>query len=84
MYKTKVINRERERTAVTEALRRYLYNIKKFKEKWRKPLADVKHADRRRHSPSRPRRKSKFDADYKKMVNFIPESGQVQLLQEPR
>ena len=84
VYKNKVINRERARTAVTEAFKRYIYNIKKFKEKWRKPLAAVKHADRRRHSPSRPRRRSKFDADYTKRVNFIPESGQVQILQEPR
>ena len=72
------------RTAVTEALRRYIYNIKKFKGRWRKPLPADKHADRRRHSPPRPRRESKFTPNYKKMVKFIPKSGQVQFLQEQR
>ena len=74
----------RVRTAVNEALRRYIYNIKKFKCRWRKSLPTDKHADRRTHSPPRPRRESKFTPDYKKMVIFIPESGQVQVLQEQR
>ena len=71
--KITVINRERASTAATEAFRRYIHNIIKFKAKWRKPLVVVKHADRRRHSPSRHMRRSKFDADYTKKVNFIPE-----------
>ena len=84
VYKNEIISRERVRTAVNEALRRYIYNIKKFKGRWRKPLPTDKHADRRRHSPPRPRRESKFTPDYKKMVKFIPESGQVHFLQEQR
>ena len=84
MYKNKIINWERASTAATEAFRKYIHNIKKFNAKWRKPLAIVKHADRRRHSPSRHMRRSKFDADYTKRVNFIPERGQAHILQEPR
>ena len=84
VYQNKTISRERVRTAVNEALRRYIYNIKKFKGRWRKPLPTDKHADRRRHSPPRPRRESKFTPDFKMMVKFIPESGQVQVLQEQR
>ena len=84
VYQNETISRERVRTAVNEALRRYIYNIKKFKGRWRKPLPTDKHADRRRHSPPRPRRESKFTPDFKKMVKFIPESGQVQVLQEQR
>ena len=84
VYQNEIISREKVRTAVNEALRRYIYNIKKFKGRWRKPLPTDKHADRRRHSPPRPRRESKFTPDYKKMVKFIPESGQVHFLQEQR
>ena len=84
VYKNKIINWERASTSVTEAFRKYIHNIIKYKAKWRKPLVVVKHADRRRHSPSRQRRRSKFDIDYTKRVNFIPESGQVHILQEPR
>ena len=32
----------------------------------------TKMLDRRRHSPPRPRRESKFTPDFKKMVKFIP------------
>ena len=84
MYQNEVSSRERVRTAVTEAFKRYICNIKKFRGRWKKLLPTDKHADRRRHSPSRPRRESKFTPDYKKMVKFIPESGQVQFLQEQR
>ena len=84
VYKNKIINWERASTAATVAFRKYIHNIMKFNAKWRKPLAVVKHADRRRHSPPRHRRRSKFDADYTKRVNFIPERGQAHILQEPR
>ena len=84
MYQNEIISREKIRTAVNEALKRYIYNIKKFKERWRNPLSTDRHADRRRHLPPRPRRYSKFTPNFKKMVKFIPESGQVQVLQEQR
>ena len=84
VYQNEIISREKIRTAVNEALRRYIYNIKKFKGRWRKPIPTDKHADRRRHSPSRHRRESKFTPDFKMLVKFIPESGQVQGLQEQR
>ena len=84
VYQNEVISREKIRTAVNEALRRYIYNIKKFKERWRKPIPTDKHVDRRRHSPPRPRRESKFTPDFKMLVKFIPERGQVQGLQEQR
>ena len=70
--------------AVYEALRRYIYNIKKFKDRWRKPIPDDKDVDRRRHFPPRPRIDSKFTPDYQKLVKFIPESGVVQSQQELR
>ena len=47
VYQNETISRERVRTDVNEALRRYIYNIKKFKERWRMPLPTDKHADRR-------------------------------------
>ena len=84
VYQNEIISREKIRTAVNEALRRYIYNIKKFKGRWRKPIPTDKHADRRRYSPSRHRRESKFTPDFKMLVKFIPESGQVQGLQEQR
>ena len=84
VYQNEIMSREKIRTAVNEALKRYIYNIKKFKERWRKPIPADKHADRRRYLPPRPRRESKFTPDYKMMVKFIPESGLVQGQQEQR
>ena len=84
VYQNEIISREKIRTAVNEALKRYIYNIKKFKGRWRKPIPTDKHADRRRYSPSRHKRESKFTPDFKMLVKFIPESGQVQGLQEKR
>ena len=78
------MSQEKIRTAVNEALKRYIHNIKKFKDRWRKPIPADKDADRRRHFPPRPRRESKFTPDYKKLVKFIPESGVVQGQQEQR
>ena len=84
VYQNEIISREKIKIVVNEALKRYIYNIKKFKKRWRKPLPTVRHADRRRYSPPRHMRKSKFTPDYKKMVKFIPESGQVQGLHEQK
>ena len=84
VYQNEIISREKIKIAVNEALKGYIYNIKKFKERWRKPLPTVRHADMRRYSPPRHRRESKFTPDFKKMVKFIPKSGQVQGLQEQR
>ena len=78
------MSREKIRKAVNEALKRYIYNIKKFKERWRKPILVDKDADRRRFFPPRPKRESKFTPDYEKMIKFIPERGLVQGQQEQR
>ena len=84
VYQNEIMSREKIREAVNEALKRYIYNIKKFKERWRKPIPADKDADRRRFFPPRPRRESKFTPDYKKMIKFIPERGLVQGQQEQR
>ena len=84
MYQNEIMSQEKIRTAVNEALKRYIHNIKKFKDRWRKPIPADKDADKRRHFPPRPRRESKFTPDYKKLVKFIPESGVVQGQQEQR
>ena len=84
VYQNEIMSREKIRTVVNEALKRYIYNIKKFKERWRKPIPADKHADRRRYLPPRPMRESKFTPDYGKMVKFIPESGQAQVLKDQR
>ena len=84
VYLNEMMSREKIREAVNEALRRYIYNIKKFKDRWRKPIPADKDADRRRHFPPRPRSDSKFTPDYKMLVKFIPESGVDQGQQEQR
>ena len=84
VYQNEIMSREKIRIAVNESLKRYIYNIKKFKERWRKPIPADKHADRRRYFSPRPRRESKFTPDYMKMVKFIPESGLVQGQQDQR
>ena len=84
VYLNEMISREKMREAMNEALRRYIYNIKKFKDRWRKPIPADKDVDRRRHFPPRPRSDSKFTPDYQKLVKFIPESGVVQGQQEQR
>ena len=38
VYQNEIMNREKIREAVNEALRRYIYNIKKFKDRWSKPI----------------------------------------------
>ena len=84
VYLNEMISREKIREDVKEALRRYIYNIKKFKDRWRKPIPADKDVDRRRHFPPRPRSDSKFTPDYKMIVKFIPESGVDQGQQEQR
>ena len=84
MYQNEIMSRDKIREVVNEALKRYIYNIKKFKERWRKPIPVDKDADRRRFFPPRPRKESKFTPDYEKMIKFIPESGLVQGQKEQR
>ena len=55
VYLNEMISREKIREAVNEALRRYIYIIKKFKDRWRNPIPADKDVDRRRHFPPRPR-----------------------------
>ena len=78
------MSREKIRETVNEALKRYIYNIKKFKERWRKPIPADKDTDRRRYFPPGPRRESRFTPDLEKMIKFIPERGLVQGQQEQR
>ena len=68
VYQNEIMSRKKIREAVNEALKRYIYNIKKFKDRWRKPKPADKDVDRRIHFPPRPRRVSKFTPDYKKLV----------------
>ena len=84
VYRNEIMSIKKIREAVNEALKRYIYNIKKFKKRWRKPIPADKDADRRRYFPPRPRRESKFTHDYEKMIKFIPERGLVQGQQEQR
>ena len=84
VYLNEIMSREKIREVVNEALRRYIYNIKRFKDRWRKPIPADKDVDRRRHFPPRPRSDSKFTPDYKMLVKFIPESGVDQGQQEQR
>ena len=79
-----MMSREKIREAMNEALGRYIYNIKKFKDRWRKPIPADKDVDIRRHFPPRPRSDSKFTLDYKMLVKFIPKSGVDQGQQEQR
>ena len=51
VYQNEIMSREKIRTTVNEALKRYIYNIKKFKERRRKPIPAEKHADRRKYLP---------------------------------
>ena len=84
VYLNEMMSRENIRESVNEALRRYIYNTKNFKDRWRKPIPTDKDVDRRRHFPPRPRSDSKFTPDYKMLVKFIPESGVDQGQQEQR
>ena len=84
VYLNEKLDDEEMREAVNKALRRYIYDIKKFKDRWRKPVPAEKNVDRRRNFPPLPRRESKFTHDYKMLVKFIPESEVVQGQQEQR
>ena len=84
LYLNKVLEDEEMREVIYEALKRYIYNIKMFKDRWRKPVPADKDVDRRRNFPPLPRRESKFTPDYKMEIKFIPETGVVQDQQELR
>ena len=84
VYLNKVLEDEEMREVIYEALKRYIYNIKMFKDRWRKPIPADKDVDRRRNFPPLPRRESKFTPDYKMEIKFIPETGVVQGQQEFR
>ena len=84
VYLNEMLSTEEIQEVVYEALTRYIYNIKKFKDRWRKPVPADKDVDRRRNFPPLPRRESKFTPDYKMLVKFIPESGVDQDQQEQR
>ena len=84
VYLNEMLSTEEIQEGVYEALTRYIYNIKKFKDRWRKPVPADKDVDRRRNFPPLPRRESKFTPDYHMLVRFIPESGIDQDQQEQR
>ena len=82
VYLNEMLSSEEIQEIVYEALTRYIDNIKKFKDRWRKPVPADKDVDRRRNFPPLPRRESKFTPDYHMLVKFIPESGVDQGQQE--
>ena len=84
VYLNKVFEDKEMREVINEALKRYIYNIKLFKDKWRKPVPAEKDVDRRRNFPPLPRKESKFTPDYQMEIKFIPETGVVQGQQEFR
>ena len=84
VYLNNLLEDEEMRVAVTEALTRYTYNIKQFKDRWSKPAPVEKDVDRRRNFPPMPRKESKFTPNYEVLVKFIPETGVVQGQQEQR
>ena len=84
VYLNEMLSTEEIQEAVHKALTRYIYDIKQFKDRWRKPVPAEKDVDRRRNFPPLPRRESKFTPDYKMLIKFIPETGVVQGQQEQR
>ena len=78
VYLNEKLSIEEIQEVVFEALTRYIYDIKQFKDRWRKLVPADKDVDRRRNFPPLPRRESKFTPDYHMLVKFIPESGIVQ------
>ena len=84
VYLNNLLEDEEMRVVVTEALTRYTYNIKQFKDRWSKPAPVEKDVDRRRNFPPMPRKESKFTPNYEVLVKFIPETGVVQGQQEQR
>ena len=84
VYLNNLLEDEEMRAAVTEALTRYTYNIKQFKDRWSKPAPVEKDVDRRRNFPPMPRKESKFTPNYEVLVKFIPETGVVKGQQEQR
>ena len=84
VYLNNLLEDEEMRVAVTEALTRYTYNIKQFKDRWSKPAPVEKDVDRRRNFPPMPRKESKFTPNYEVLVKFIPETGVVKGQQEQR
>ena len=79
-----MLSTEEIQEAVHKALTRYIYDIKQFKDRWRKPVPAEKDVDRRRNFPPLPRKESKFTPDYQMEIKFIPETGVVQGQQEQR
>ena len=57
MYLNEKLSTEEIQEAVHEALTRYMYDIKQFKDRWRKPVPAEKDVDRRRNFPPLPRGK---------------------------
>ena len=84
VHLNEMLSIEEIQEVVFKALKRYIYDIKQFKDRWRKPVPADKDVDRRRNFPPLPRRESKFTPDYKMLVKFIPESGVDQGQQEQR
>ena len=84
VYLNNLLEDEEMRAAVTEALTRYTYNTKQFKDRWSKPAPVEKDVDRRRNFPPMPRKESKFTPNYEVLVKFIPETGVVKGQQEQR
>ena len=78
VYLNEKLSTEEIQEAVHKALTRYMYDIKQFKDRLRKPVPAEKDVDRRRNFPPMPRRESKFTPDYKNLIKFIPETGVVQ------
>ena len=84
VYLNEKLSTEEIQEAVHEALTRYMYDIKQFKDRWRKPVPAEKDVDRRRNFPPLPRKESKFTPDYQIGIKFIPESGVVKGQQEQK
>ena len=84
VYLNEMLSTEEIQEVVYEALKRYIYEIKKFKGRWSRLIPVDKNAGRIRYSSSSPKKENKVIYDPEKKVKFISESGAVQDLQEQR